>query len=78
MNTTGTSTWIDASLATAQEVGVQRAVGDRVQRDVLRQDAHGLAADVDHHDRVHEVAAAELAGQLLGFDVDRQGSSLPP
>ena len=48
-------------------------VGDRVKRDILWQGAQGLAADFDAHDRVHEVAGAELADQFLLFDVDHHG-----
>src|SRR5690606_27048469 len=40
-------------------------------RNVLGQGADLLAADVDHDDRVHEMAGIELAEQLLGLDVDR-------
>ncbi len=72
-NTTGTCTSTFESLRQAQEVDVQRPVVDRVERDVLGQGADGLAADLDHHDRVHEVAGAELAAQFLLLDVDRQG-----
>ena len=51
---------------------MQRAIGDGVEGHVLGQRAHGLAADHDLDDRVEEVTGAELAGQFLGFDVDRQ------
>ena len=50
---------------------MQRPVGHRMEGDVLGQGAHRLAADVDHDDRVHEVAGAELADQFLFLDVDR-------
>ena len=59
-------------LRKAQEVDVQRSVGDRMESDVLGQRAQGLAADLDIDDRVEEVAGAELAAQFLLFDVDRQ------
>src|SRR3990167_7597437 len=49
------------------------AVGNGVEGDVLGERTDLLAADFDHDDRVHEVAGAELAHQLLGFDVDRSG-----
>jgi len=60
-------------LADAEEVDVERTVGNGVESYVLRQRPHGLAVDLDHDDRVHEVAGAELASQFLGFDVDGQG-----
>ncbi len=59
-----------AVLADAQEVGMQRTVGDRVELHVLRQRADRLAAQLDHHDGIHEVAGAELADEELLLDVD--------
>src|SRR3546814_9691638 len=59
----------------AQEVGVDRAILDRVESDVLGQGADGLAADFDHHDRVHENAGHQLLHQQLFLDVDHQGRS---
>ncbi len=52
---------------------MDRAILDRVERDVLRQRADLLAADVDHHDRVHEVTRHQLLHQQLFFEVDHQG-----
>ena len=45
-------------LGDAQEIDMQRPVGDRVELDVLGQGADGRAAGVDHHHRIHEVAGA--------------------
>ena len=61
------------ALRETQEVRMFGTVGDRVKRDILGKGAQGLAADFDAHDRVHEVAGAELADQFLLFDVNHHG-----
>ena len=60
-------------LGQAQEVGMQGAIRNRMKGNVLGQGAKRLSANLDHHDRVHEVAGAQLAHQFLCFDMDRQG-----
>src|SRR5690606_9278107 len=60
-------------LGETQEIDMDRTVADRMERNILGQGADLLATDVDHDDRVHEVAHAELARQLLGFHVNRGG-----
>jgi hypothetical protein len=62
----------------AQEVGMQRTVRNRVERNVLGQRADGLAADGELDDRVEEVAGAKRLDQFLFPDVDRGRISLPP
>ncbi|MCY1173838.1 hypothetical protein D9M73_140160 [compost metagenome] len=59
--------------ADAQEVGMDRTLGDGVERHVLRQGANLLAIDFDHHDRIHEVTRHQEAHQRLFLDVDRLG-----
>ena len=60
-------------LADAQEIDVDRPARDRVEVDRLRQGPVRLALEVDHHDRVHEVAGREHLGQKLLLDMDREG-----
>ena len=59
-------------LADAQEVDVDRPARNRVEVDRLGQRAVRLAGDVDHHDRVHEVAGRKHLAQKLLFDVNRK------
>ena len=60
-------------LGDAKEIDVERPVGDRMELDVLGQRARRLAADIDHHHRVHEVARVKELHQRLLLDVDRRG-----
>ena len=61
-----------AVLADAQEVDVDRAAADRVEVHGLGKSAVRLAADLDHHHRVHEVAGREHPGEELLLDMHRQ------
>jgi hypothetical protein len=60
-------------LGDAEEVDMHGAIRHRMELHVLRQRAGLAAADVDHHDRIHEVAGAQHLDQVLLFDVDRKG-----
>ena len=60
-------------LGNAQEIDMQRPVGDRMELDVLGQGADGRAAGVDHHHRVHEVAGVQHLHQRLLLEVDGEG-----
>ena len=55
----------------AQEVGVQRTVGDGVESHILGQGTDRLAVHLDHEDRIEEVAGAEQLVQRAFFDMDR-------
>ena len=59
-------------LADAQEIDVDRPARHRVEINRLGQGAVRLALEVDHHDRVHEVAGRKQFRQELLLDVDRQ------
>src|SRR3712207_8173578 len=59
-------------LGDAEEIDMQRPVGNRVELNVLRKGARSRAAGVDHHDRVHEVAAVQHLHQRLLLDMDRE------
>ena len=52
---------------------MERAIGDRMERNVLGQGAQLFAAHFDFDDRIEEVASAELLDQQLFFNVDRHG-----
>ncbi len=60
-----------AVLADAQEIDVDRPARHRMELDVLGQRAVRLAAGVDHHHRVHEVAGREHLGEELLLDMHR-------
>jgi hypothetical protein len=67
-----------AVLADAQEIDMERTVGHRMELHVLGQGPRGLTADVDHHDRVHEVAVAHhLDEALLSTWIDCGGWLAP-
>ena len=52
---------------------MERAIVDRMERNVLGQGAHLLSAKFDLDDRIEEVTGAKLATQFLLLDVDRDG-----
>ncbi len=57
--------------ADAQEIDMDGAIRDRIERDVLGQCARGLAGHVDHHHRIHEMTRHQQAHQRLFLDMDR-------
>jgi hypothetical protein len=71
MKWTGTLTCTLAVFAHAQEVCVQRTIGHGVEFHVLGKRADSLAADLDHDDRVEEVAGAEQLVQQLFLDMNQ-------
>ncbi len=62
----------------AQEIDIDRLVGDRVERIVARDDADLLAGDVDGGDRRQEAAAMQLQEHVLVRQLDREGGCLSP
>ena len=54
-----------------QEIDVQRPVGDRIDLEVARQRADGLAVDGDFRHRGHEAAGMDLEVELAEGEGDR-------
>ena len=73
VNTTGTLTWtVACSLMRRKSTWIGRSLTrGRTQRPWAA--CGWLAADFDHHDRVHEVPGHQLLHQRLFLDVDRDG-----
>jgi hypothetical protein len=60
-------------LPDAQEIDMERPIGNRMELHVLGQGAGLLAGDIDHHHGIHEVAVAHHLDEPLFLDVDRDG-----